>query len=107
MNKTLDITNLSQLKKAIKEGKQFIIQDHNKKEYIGQIRKPNVIQTNGFYSVIPDEPENKISLANGKRGSWLEYGKATLWDFYKGRCYLYYTEDKKPENLVLAIDFVD
>lgn len=45
----MEIKNLSQLKKAIKEGRKFIIKKHYiRSEYEGQIRKPNVVQTNGF-----------------------------------------------------------
>lgn len=100
----MDIKNLSQLKKAISEGNIFTIKEHWKQEYIGQRRKGNVIQTNGVYLIIPNEPENKVSLANGKRGSWLEYGKASAWEFNNGTCTLYNGEHK-PENLVMSFVF--
>lgn len=82
------ISNLSQLKKAIKNGACFqIVAHYIKPLYTGQIRKPNVIQTNGFYSVIFNDPDNEVSKANRGKGSWIEYGKASDWIFADGLCY--------------------
>ena len=61
----MEIKNLSQLKRAIKEGRNFIIRKHYiRPEYDGQIRNPNVVQTNGFYSIEDGKPDSKITLAN-------------------------------------------
>ncbi|WP_099467782.1 peptidylprolyl isomerase [Konateibacter massiliensis] len=100
----MEIKNLSQLKKAIAAGNIFIIKDHRVSEFIGKKRKGNVIQTNGIYSIVPDEPENRINQANGRKGSWLEYGKASEWKFDNGICTLYNGEHK-PENLVMSFVF--
>ncbi|SEU09088.1 hypothetical protein SAMN05443270_3061 [Lacrimispora sphenoides] len=100
----MEVNNLSQLKKTIAEGKEFIIKDHRIKEFIGQRRKGNVIQTNAVYLVVPGEPDNKVSQANGKRGSFLEYGKASAWEFNNSLCTLYNGEHK-PENLVMSFVF--
>lgn len=81
------VKNLSQLKKAIAEKKEFVIVKHyTRPEYEGQIRRPNVVQTNGFYSIIPDEPGSKVTLANNGKGSWIEFGKASDWKFEDGVC---------------------
>lgn len=83
----MEIKNLSQLKKAIKEGHKFIIRKHYiRPEYNEQVRKPNVIQTNGFYSIEYDNPDSKVTLANNGKGSWIEYGKASDWKFENGIC---------------------
>lgn len=83
----MEIKNLSQLKRAIKEGRNFIIRKHYiRPEYDGQIRKPNVVQTNGFYSIEDGKPDSEVTLANGGRGSWVEYGKASDWKFENGVC---------------------
>lgn len=83
----MEIKNLSQLKRAIKEGRKFIIRKHYiRPEYKGQIRKPNVIQTNGFYSIEDEKPESTVTLANNGKGSWIEYGKASDWRFENGLC---------------------
>lgn len=73
----MEIKNLAQLKRAIKEGHKFIIRKHYiKQEYEGQIRKPNVVQTNGFYSIEDGKPDSKITLANNGKGSWIEIRKS-------------------------------
>lgn len=83
----LEIKNLSQLKKAVNTGHCFRIRKHYiHPEYTGQMRKPSVIQTNGFYSTIPDDPDCKISKANGGKGYWFDYGKAKDWQFHDGVC---------------------
>lgn len=83
----MEIKNLAQFKRAIKEGKNFIVRKHYiRPEYEGQIRKPNVIQTNGFYSIEDGRTDSKITLANNGKGSWIEYGKASDWKFENGIC---------------------
>lgn len=83
----MEIKNLSQLKMAIKDGHKFIVRKHYiKPEYEGQIRKPNVIQTNGFYSIEDEKPDSKVTLANNGNGSWTKYGKASDWRFENGLC---------------------
>lgn len=79
MNK---IKCLADLKREIKRGTPFIILEHYiKPGYTGQKRKPNVVQTNGFYSIVPGEPNNPVSRANLDKGSWIDYGKASNWKF--------------------------
>lgn len=86
----LDIKNLSQLKRAINNGKIFIIKKHYiKPEFTGQRRKPNVIQTNGFYSIVPDDYDSEVNAFNNGKGSWIEYGKASDWQFENGLCKQY------------------
>lgn len=85
----MDIKNLAQFKRAINERKQFEIVKHCRfPEWVGQVRVPNVVQTNGFYSVIPNEPNHKVSMFNDGMGSWLAYGKASEWKFENGTCEL-------------------
>lgn len=79
------ITNLSQFKKAMKDGRKFQIIEHfNFPERNGEIRVPNVVQTNGMYTVIPNDPNCKISKANNGKGSWVAFGKASDWTFCNG-----------------------
>lgn len=100
--------NLSRLKRIVQQKKRFIIKDHQKKVYIGQVREPNIIQSNGFYSVIADQPKHELSCMNNGKGVWFDYGKASDWDFTSkgGRCY------RKglahiPENLIWEIEFLE
>ncbi len=98
----MEIKNLSQLKRAIKEGHKFIIRKHYiKPEYEGQIRKPNIVQTNGFYNIEYEKPDSKITLANNGKGSWIEYGKASDWKFENGLCKQYFRE-----NAIWEIEFI-
>ena len=78
----MKITNLSQLKKALQEGAEFkIIEHYVRPECNGQIRIVKKRQTNGFYSVVKGDPDNRFSKANGGMGSWCEFGKASEWTF--------------------------
>lgn len=79
------ITNLSQFKKAMKAGQKFQIIEHfNFPERNGEIRQPNVVQTNGMYTTIPDNPDSNVTKANNGRGSWIAFGKASDWTFTNG-----------------------
>lgn len=76
------IKNLSQLKKALAAGAMFRIEKHHlHPEMSGQIRVPNIVQTNGLYTHEYDKPDSPVSTANYGRGYWLSYGKAADWDF--------------------------
>ena len=101
------ITNLSQLKKSINNGTSFKIIDHCRKECIGQIRKPNVIQSNGFYSIIPGNPETKENKGSNGKGSWLDYGKAKRWTFDNGVCSCYLTEEHNEKTFVMSFEFIE
>lgn len=96
--------NLSQLKKALTAGAEFEIVGHRRPECVGQRRRVNVANTAGFYSIIPDEPDSKTTLANGGKGSFLGWSKARFWRFENGVCALYDDgEAQTPERLVIAI----
>lgn len=106
MKEHIDIKNLSQLKRVIEAGNCFTILNHKvHPEYTGQIRKPNIIQTNGVYTVIPGDRWHKISMMNERKGCWLAYGKAKDWEFNNGVCTLYHSSDHSPDNMVFSIIF--
>ena len=76
------VKNLSQFKKAVAAKTPFRIVEHYiHPECTGQIRVPNVIRTNAFYSVEKDNPDSKVSRANGGMGYRMDYGKASDWIF--------------------------
>lgn len=101
------INNLSQLKKAFNNKIKFEVVEHCRPECIGQIRQVNVTQSNGFYSIIPSEPNSKATQANGGKGSWLEYGKASFWRFKDGLCSVFINDNHKPENLILSFRIIE
>lgn len=99
------IKNLSQLKKQLTAGTEFEIVKHCRPEQIGEIRRVNIANTQGLYSIIPNEPQSKTTLANGGRGSWLGWSKAPFWEFKPdGTCLLYNSDEKRTEDyLILSI----
>ena len=96
--------NLSQLKKALTTGAEFEIVGHCRPECLGQSRRVNIANTAGFYSVIPDEPDSKTTLANDGKGSFLGWSKARFWRFENGVCSLYDSDkEQTPEHLIIAL----
>lgn len=83
----MEIKNLSQFKKAMKNGCTFKIVEHFiKPDYVGQVRCVQVLQTNGMYTGIAGQPTAEVSRQNRGRGSWIEFGKASDWIFEDGLC---------------------
>lgn len=95
------IKNLNQLKKILKKGTCFEIIGHCREEYVGQKRMVTVANTQGFYSIIPDDPENKITLANNGKGSVLWWSKAGFWKFENGVCSVYSSNTEHTEKFLL------
>lgn len=102
------IQNLSQLKKKLKAGTLLEITAHCRPDYSGQKRKVTLANTQGFYSVIPDEPQSKVSLANGGKGSVLWWSKAPFWRFEDGCCCLYDSNTEHTEaHLIMSFRIID
>ena len=79
------VQNLSQFKKAIKDGAMFEVVEHFRfPERNGEIRKATVVQTNGMYTILPYDSENIINQANKGKGSWIDFGKASEYTFVNG-----------------------
>lgn len=102
------IKNLSELKKRINENRPFYIHNHRVEAFIGQVRIAHIKQTNGVYLWVYNDPNNRVTLANNGKGSWLEYGKASMWRFdtVTGHCYLY-NGNHIDDNLIMEISFFD
>ena len=99
------IRNLSQLKKALRTEVAFEIIAHCRPDCIGQRRSVTVANTQGFYSILPDEPQSKTSLANGGRGSWLGWSSAPFWQFDENGVCAIYTSDKHRTEDYLVMAF--
>lgn len=97
------INNLSQLKKHFESKPEFEIIAHCRPEMVGQKRKVNVCNTTGFYSIIPDDPNAKTSAANGGRGSFLGWSKATFWTFESDVASIFTSDKKDPSSLILSM----
>ena len=50
------IKNLNQLRRTLREGTQLEILDHCRPECIGQIRNIKLVNTQGFYSTVENQP---------------------------------------------------
>ena len=99
------IKNLSQLKKYCANRPYFEIVAHCRPECIGQIRKVNVVDTTGFYSIIPDDPNAKATLANHGKGSFLGWSKAPFWKFENDVASVYSSDKKTDDSLILSMAF--
>lgn len=95
------IKNLAQLKRALVEGAEFEITNHWRTELVGEHRRVNHANTTGIYSTVPNDPENKATLANNGLGSFLSWAKAPLWKFENGVCGLY--GDNEHTRLIIEI----
>ena len=63
------VNNLSQLKRTLQTGAQFRVIDHGRPECVGEEREVTYANTQGFYSIVPNNPNCRTSLANNGRGS--------------------------------------
>ena len=97
------INNLSQLKKHFATLPEFEIVGHCRKEMVGQVRKVNICDTSGIYSIISTDPDAKESRANGGRGSWLGWSKAAFWKFENGIASIYTSDTKEEQFLIMAM----
>lgn len=97
------IKNLSQLKRALKVGTDFEITGHCRPECIGERRRVNYVDTTGFYSIVPRQPESRASKANGGRGSYLRWSNAPYWKFEGGKCGLYSDKEHTERELIIEI----
>ena len=83
----MDIKNLSQFKKAMQNGHDFVVEKHYcHPEYIGQVRTVKECGTSFMYTGIKDEPLHKVSQLNNGKGCYLNFRKASDWKFENGLC---------------------
>ena len=78
----MTVKNLAQLKRALASGTPFEITTHYMHaDYTGQVRVAQVMQTNGMYTGMYNDPRHWISAANYGKGLWCSFGKASDWSF--------------------------
>ena len=58
------IKNLNQLRRTLREGTQLEILDHCRPECIGQIRNITLVNTQGFYSTVANQPDASANRGN-------------------------------------------
>lgn len=102
------VKNLSQLKKKLHTGAQFRVVDHCREECVGQERKVTYANTQGFYSIVPSDPNCRTSLANNGRGSVLWWSRAPFWEFQNGVCSLYASDTKRDDKyLIMSLEVME
>ena len=92
------IKNLNQLLRTLREGTQLEILDHCRPECIGQIRNITLVNTQGFYSTVANQPDASANRGNGGRGPILWWGRAAHWQFADGVCSVFDSEQKHTEE---------
>ena len=86
----VDIKNLAQLKRALTVGAEFEITSYIRGDVVNQWRRVKEADTVAIYSIRPDAPDDeKTTLANHGRGSYLPWEKASDWEFSNGICTAY------------------
>ena len=104
----MEIMNLNQLKKAMKALPAFEVIKHWRPEYVGQVRRVTLANTQGFYSVIEGQPEHTLSRGNGGKGSYLEWDNAASWGFDSGVCSIYaHGAEHTQDHLIIALRVLD
>ena len=77
-----EIKSLADLKRHINVGTEIVCTYHWKhSELVGLTRVVSKVQTNGFYSRIKDQPENKWSVCNNGNGIFSDFQKADTYRF--------------------------
>lgn len=88
--KSEDIKNLAQLRRALTVGAEFEITSYIRDDVVNQWRRVNYADTTAIYSIRPDAPDDeRTTLANHGRGSYLPWEKASDWEFANGICTAY------------------
>ena len=95
------VKNLSQLKRTLQTGARFRVIDHGRPECVGEEREVTYANTQGFYSIVPNNPNCRTSRANNGRGSVLWWSKAPFWEFEDGVCSLYASDTKREDKYLI------
>lgn len=101
------IENLNQLKRTLRPGIQLEILDHCRPECIGQLREVTLVNTQGFYTKVLNQPDNKINAGNNGRGSILWWGAARTWEFEDGVCKSYTHDEHTAETLIMVFRILE
>lgn len=102
------VKNLSQLKKSLKTGAQFRVIKHARQECVGEEREVTYANSQGFFSIVPGNPNCRTSLANNGRGSHNYWSKAPFWEFKDGVCSLYASDTRRTEEcLIMSLEVME
>ena len=96
---------MTELKKTLTVGAEFEIIDAHRAETIGQIRRVNFANTQGIYTIIPAEPNSKVTKGNGGKGSYLDWKSAKYWRFKEDNIVAAYNSAEAHTRDTLIIEF--
>ena len=76
------VKNLAELKRLIRPGAELLVTEHSKHpDIMGLVRVVTKVQTNGFYSVIKNQPDHRWSRLNHGKGGVSYFEKAQDYIF--------------------------
>ena len=102
------VKNLSQLKRTLCAGTQFRVINHGRLECVGEERQVTSANTQGFYSIVPSDPNCRTSLANNGRGSHMRWCSASFWEFQDGVCTLFLSDTKRTkDHMVMSLEVIE
>ncbi|GHV34267.1 hypothetical protein FACS1894187_04500 [Synergistales bacterium] len=96
---------MTELKRTLVVGAEFEITDHCRAEAIGEIRRVNHANTQGIYTIIPTNPDGKISKSNGGKGSFLGWSAAKFWRFKENNVVALYSSTEVQTHDTLIVEF--
>ena len=56
---------------------------------------------------MPNDIENEVTKANNGKGYWIDYGKASEWNFENGICYLMCNHEGSKPQKIWAIEILE
>lgn len=96
---------MTELKRILTVGAEFEITDAHRAETIGEVRRVNYANTQGIYTIIPADPNCKVSTCNGGKGSFLSWGAAKFWRFKENNVVTLYNSAEEQTHDTLVIEF--
>ena len=106
--KTIAVKTRAEVIRAYNNKTPFEIVYHFRKpEFTGQIRVPNVVQTNAMYSVIQGDPNAAVSLYNNGKGSLIGYGKASDYEFLPDGSFIQSSTRGNERHPIWRVRFVE
>lgn len=99
----INVRNFADLKRVLKKDAIFKVIDHKFKHLVGKIRVVTIVQTNGLYTQIYQNPNDEYSTVNGGKGSRMEFNKASHYSF--GDTVKWFNKPIGSVDIVLIMEF--
>ena len=93
-----------QILRIMQENPKIEITAHRHPEYVGQVRRITMSNSEGFYSVIDGQPEHEVSRRNRGKGSYTGIWSSKHLSLKNDICTVF-NHSKKPEEKELFLAF--